>query len=99
LNGPATRHRDLQYLVSFDTQLLMYATPVIYPVLAIPEAYRPWMQANPLAPIVETFRYAYLGAGTVSLGSLLYSAAFMLAVLLIGLVPFNRIEQTFLDTV
>ncbi len=94
-----TRYRDLQHLVSFGTQLLMYATPVIYPVSALPEAYRPWMQANPLAPIVEAFRYAFLGAGTLSPTSLLYSAGFMLAVLLIGLVLFNRIEQTFMDTV
>ena len=94
-----TRYRDLQHLVSFGAQLLMYATPVIYPVSAIPEGYRPWLQANPLAPIVEAFRYAFLGTGTVSLGSLLYSAGCMLAVLLISLVLFNRIEQTFMDTV
>jgi len=94
-----TRYRDLRHLVAFGTQLLMYATPIIYPVSAIPEGYRPWLQANPLAPIVEAFRYAFLGAGTVSLSSLLYSAGCMLAVLLIGLVLFNRIEQTFMDTV
>lgn len=94
-----TRYRDLQHLVSFGTQLLMYATPVIYPVSALPEAYRPWMQANPLAPIIEALRYAFLGAGTISPGSLLYSAACTLAILLIGLVLFNRIEQTFMDTV
>jgi lipopolysaccharide transport system permease protein len=94
-----TRYRDLRHLVSFGAQLLMYATPVIYPVSAIPEGYRPWLQANPLAPIVEAFRYAFLGAGTVNPGSLLYRAAFMLAVLLIGLVLFNHIEQTFMDTI
>jgi len=94
-----TRYWDLQHLISFGTQLLMYATPVIYPVSAIPAGYRPWMQANPLAPIVEAFRYAFLGTGTVIPGSLLYSAGCMLVVLLIGLVLFNRIEQTFMDTV
>ena len=94
-----TRYRDLQQLVAFGVQLIMYATPVIYPVSSIPAAYRPWLQANPLTPIVESFRHAFLGAGVVSLGGLLYSLGFMLIVLLLGLLLFNRVEQTFMDTV
>jgi lipopolysaccharide transport system permease protein len=94
-----TRYRDLQQLVSFGTQLLMYATPVIYPVSTVPEPYRTLIQLNPLAPIVEAFRFAFLGAGTVSPGGLVYSFGFMVVVLLIGLLLFNRIEQTFMDTV
>jgi len=77
----------------------MYATPVIYPVSSIPEAYRPLILANPLTPVVETFRFAFLGAGTVSIGGLLYSAGFMLVVLVLGLLIFNRVETTFMDTV
>ena len=94
-----TRYRDLTFLVSFGVQLWMFATPIIYPVSAIPEQYQPLIQANPLTPIVEAFRYAYLGAGTVNLFNLLYSFGFMLVVLFIGLVLFNRIEATFMDTV
>ena len=85
--------------MTFGVQLLMYATPVIYPVSSIPERYRPLIQANPLAPVVEAFRSAFLGAGTVSTAGLLYSAGFTLAVLVAGLLLFNRVEQTFMDTI
>jgi lipopolysaccharide transport system permease protein len=94
-----TRYRDLRFLVNFGIQLWMYATPVIYPVSAIPEQYQPLIQANPVTPIVEAFRYAYLGAGTVDVINLLYSFGFMLVVLFIGILLFNRIEATFMDTV
>lgn len=99
ISSLTTRYRDLQFLVTFGTQLLMYATPVIYPVSTVPEPYRTLIQLNPLAPIVESFRYAFLGAGTVSPGGLAYSFGFMVVVLFIGLLLFNRIEQTFMDTV
>jgi lipopolysaccharide transport system permease protein len=94
-----TRYRDLRFLVTFGVQLWMYATPVIYPVSSIPERFRILIQANPITPIVETFRYAFLGAGTANILNLLYSAGFMLVVLAIGILLFNRIEATFMDTV
>jgi lipopolysaccharide transport system permease protein len=94
-----TRYRDLRFLVTFGVQLWMYATPVIYPVSAIPVRFQPIIQANPVTPIVEAFRYAYLGAGTVDLVNLLYSFGFMLVVLIAGVLLFNRIEATFMDTV
>ncbi|RME50085.1 MAG: ABC transporter permease [Caldilineae bacterium] len=99
VSSMTTRYRDLRYLVAFGVQLLMYATPVIYPASSVPERFRPLIQANPMTPIVEAFRAAFLGAGSVSVGSLLYSAGFMVAVLFVGLVLFNRVEQTFMDTV
>jgi lipopolysaccharide transport system permease protein len=94
-----TRYRDLQYLVTFGAQLLMYATPVVYPLSTVSGTLRWLILANPMTPIVESFRYAFLGAGTVSGWHLLYSAAFMLAVLLIGVLIFNQVERTFMDTV
>jgi lipopolysaccharide transport system permease protein len=94
-----TRYRDLQNLVTFGAQLLMYATPVIYPVSAVPPAYRALIQANPMTPILETFRQAFLGTGTVSMGGLIYSLVFTLVLLAAGLLLFNRVEQTFMDTV
>jgi lipopolysaccharide transport system permease protein len=94
-----TRYRDLQNLVGFGTQLLMYATPIIYPASAVPDRYRLLIQANPMTAIVETFREAFLGSGTVSVGGLLYSLAVMLVLLAVGLLLFNRVEQTFMDTV
>jgi lipopolysaccharide transport system permease protein len=94
-----TRYRDLQFLVSFGVQLWMYATPVIYPLSQVPEKYRWIILANPMTPILESFRYAYLGAGIINAMYLLYSFCFMIGVLLIGVLIFNRVERTFMDTV
>jgi len=99
ISSLTTKYRDLRFLVTFGVQLLMYATPVIYPVASVPERFRPLILANPVTAIVETFRYAFLGAGTVDLGHLLYSFVFMLVVVSLGVVIFNRVEQTFMDTV
>jgi lipopolysaccharide transport system permease protein len=95
----STRYRDLQNLLTFGTQLLMYATPVIYPMAAVPAAYRPLFRVNPMTAVLETFREGFLGTGTVRTGDLLYSFAFMLVLLAVGLILFNRVEQTFMDTV
>jgi lipopolysaccharide transport system permease protein len=94
-----TRYRDLRFLVTFGVQLWMYITPVIYPVSSIPAQFQPLIKANPLTPIVETFRYAFLGAGEVNIPNLSYSAVFMVIVLVVGIILFNRIEATFMDTV
>lgn len=94
-----TRYRDLGQLVGFATQLLMFATPVIYPTSFVSAKYRWVMNCNPLAPIIETFRYACLGKGTPDLFSLTTSAAVLLILLLVGVTLFTRAERTFLDTV
>lgn len=94
-----TKYRDLRFLVAFGVTLLMYATPVIYPVSSIPERFQWIILANPMTPIIEAFRYAFLGAGTVDMVQLLYSFGFMLAVVVLGNIIFNRVEQTFMDTV
>ena len=94
-----TKYRDLRFLVSFGVSLLMYATPVIYPASSIPQQFQWILKLNPMTPIVETFRYAFLGAGSVYPLDLLYSFGFMLAVVIIGAVMFNRVEATFMDTV
>lgn len=99
ISSLTTKYRDLRFLVSFGVQLLMYATPVIYPVSAIPGQFRLFILANPMTPIVETFRYAFLGAGIIDAYHLLYSFGFMVMVVFIGVVIFNRVEQTFMDTV
>jgi lipopolysaccharide transport system permease protein len=94
-----TKYRDLSMLVGFGVTLLMYATPVIYPLNAVPEKYVAVVKANPLVPIVEMFRYAFLGSGQVSAGGMLYSVTCMVCLLLIGIVIFNKVEQNFMDTV
>ncbi len=94
-----TKYRDLRFLVQFGVTLMMYATPVIYPVSSIPEQYQWIINLNPMTPIIEAFRYAYLGAGTVNPIQLAYSTGFMLVTLFFGSIIFNRVEQTFMDTV
>ena len=99
ISSLTTKYRDLRFLVTFGVQLLMYATPVIYPVSSIPQRYQWIIQLNPMTPIIEGFRLAFLGTGTVDLAHLLYSAGFMLVLVLLGTIIFNRVEQTFMDTV
>jgi len=99
ISSMTTKYRDLRYLVTFGVSLWMYATPVIYPVSSIPEKWR-WVAAiNPITPIIETFRAGFLGAGNASWANLAYSAGFMFVVMFIGVVIFNRVEKTFIDTV
>jgi lipopolysaccharide transport system permease protein len=99
ISSLTTKYRDLRFLVQFGVQLLIYATPVIYPVSSIPERFKPFILANPMTPIIETFRFAFLGAGMVKISHLLYSLGFMALVVFLGAVIFNRVEQTFMDTV
>lgn len=94
-----TKYRDLRFLLEFGVRLLMYGTPVIYPLSVIPEKWRWVMLANPVTPLVEAFRLAFLGQGTVTAAHLAYSAAFALVALLGGAVIFHRVERTFMDTV
>lgn len=94
-----TKYRDLRILVTFGVQLAMYATPVIYPLSIFPNAVR-WMAVlNPMAPIIEAFRYAFLGHGLFSLNYLALSACTITAILFLGILLFNHVEKTFMDTV
>jgi lipopolysaccharide transport system permease protein len=99
ISSLTTKYRDLRFFVQFGVQLMMYATPVIYPISSVPEAFQWVILANPMTPIVEMFRVAFLGAGTVDVNHLLYSLGFMLVVVFLGSVIFNHVEKTFMDTV
>jgi len=94
-----TKYRDLQFLVTFGVQLMMYATPVVYPISVVPEKYKWLALANPMAPIIEAFRYAFLGSGDLDFRCLLYSTVATLALFFVGIILFNRVEKTFMDTV
>ena len=94
-----TKYRDLVFLLQFGVQMLMYATPVIYPFSQIPERLKPILAWNPLAPIFETARHGFLGAGSFSPTDLTYSIAFTVVTFLVSTVIFNRVERTFMDTV
>jgi len=93
------RYRDLQVLITFGVQLAMYATPVIFPLSMVSEKHRWIMLANPMSAIIETFRTAFLGSGTFDAMNLLYSAVATLVILAVGIVLFNHVERTFMDTV
>lgn len=95
-----TKYRDMSLLLSYFVSLWMYATPVIYPLSTITnEKLRMLMSLNPLTGIVEAFKYGFLGEGQFSWGMLGYSAAFMMVLLALGIVIFNRVQKTFMDTV
>jgi lipopolysaccharide transport system permease protein len=94
-----TRYRDLQVLVGFGVQLFMYATPIVYPLSAVPNKYRWLVLINPMTPVIESFRYGFLGNGTFSITYLLYSTGVTLLILFLGILLFNHVEKTFMDTI
>lgn len=95
-----TKYRDLTFLLTFGVQLLMYASPVIYPVSTIPEGtMRDILLLNPFTPILEGFKYAFLGAGHFSWASLGYSATVATIILFLGIIIFHKTERNFIDTV
>ncbi len=100
ITGLTTKYRDLTFVVSFGVQLLMYATPVIYPLSAAPAKYRSIIALNPMSGLIETFRYGFLGGnGHFYLGAFVYSIVASLVVFLVGLIVFNNVEKNFVDTV
>ena len=99
ISALTTKYRDLQFLVVFGIQLLMYAAPVIYPISAIPQKYQWIIIANPMTSIIELFRYSFLGAGSFTTGGLIYTAVFTIIIFLLGLIVFNKTEKNFMDTV
>ena len=94
-----TKYRDLSVLVSFGVQLWMYITPIVYPISELTGKMKTLAMLNPMAPIVNNFRYAFLGSGQMEWGYLGISAVVTAVVLLFGIVIFNRVEKTFMDTV
>lgn len=102
ISSLTTKYRDLQFLIIFGVQLFMYATPVVYPLSLAKEKLGDyaWITTlNPMSSVIETFKYAFLGQGSFSWEGLGFSGIFMLVVLVIGTVVFNKVEQTFMDTV
>ncbi|HEV7346841.1 ABC transporter permease [Telluribacter sp.] len=99
ISSLTTKYRDLRFLVQFGVQLLMYATPVVYPLEIAPEKYRWLLLLNPITSVVEAFRYSFTGQGYFSWQALGYSSICMVVALLVSVLVFNRVEKTFMDTV
>ena len=99
ISSMTTKYRDLTILFTFVVQLWMYATPIIYP-LSTMSPKRQWIMAlNPVTSLVETFKFSTMGVGTFSWGQLGYSFGFMIVLLGIGIVVFNKVQRSFMDTV
>lgn len=94
-----TKYRDLKFLIVFGVQLLMYASPIVYPLSIVPEKYKWIILANPTTSIIETFKYAFLGVGEFNWMYLLYSVLFTFLLLIVGLTIFNKVERSFMDSV
>ena len=106
ISSMTTKYRDLQILFGFIVQLWMYATPIVYPLSQVEGKIvagmnlHTIMSLNPVTPVIETFKYGFLGAGEfIGWGWLAYSLVFMLILLALGIVIFNKVQKSFMDTV
>lgn len=99
ISSLTTKYRDFTILVSFGVQLWMYVTPVVYPVSSLSGRRRFILLLNPVAPVINNFRYALLGCGTMEWGFWLVSLAITTAMLAFGIIIFSRVEKDFMDTV
>ena len=99
ISAITTKYRDLRNLVTFGLSILMFATPVVYPVSNIPHRWKLLFQFNPVTPVIEMFRYSLLGNGNHDLKMWLYSLVASFGLFWLGLVTFTRNEKTFIDVV
>jgi len=94
-----TRYRDFVYVVSFGVQLWMYASPVVYPLSQVPGKWRAIYLINPMASVIETFKFMFIGAGGVSVYEYGIGLGVTAVLLFAGIVLFSRTEKTFMDTI
>lgn len=102
ISSMTVKYRDLSVLFAFAVSLIIYITPVIYPLSAIPEKYSQYkwiIQLNPLSSIIETFKYGMLGQGDFSWWALSYSLVFTVIISVIGILTFNKVERRFVDII
>lgn len=99
ISSLTTKYRDLRFLVTFGVQLMVYASPIVYPLSIVSDKYRWFIIANPVTSIIETFKYAFLGVGEFSWLYIAYSFLITLLLLIVGLIIFHRVEKSFMDTV
>ncbi len=93
------KYRDLSFLVSFGVQLLLFTTTVAFPLSAVQHPYSLIININPMTGVIETFRYILFGSNEMNYNLLIYSILFSLAIFIIGIIAFNKVEKNFVDTV
>jgi lipopolysaccharide transport system permease protein len=100
ISSLTTKYRDLTILISFGIQLLMYVTPVVYPLSYLEQSkYKSFIEWNPLSPMIESFRYGLFGEGIFNIYFFGYSIVFTIVIFFIAIVIFSKVERTFMDTV
>ena len=100
ISSLTTKYRDFTVLIGFAVQLLMYATPVAYPLSFLKnKSYASWIEWNPLSPILEGFRHSLFNSGNFQLHNLIYSVIVTISLLILGLFMFSKVERNFMDTV
>ena len=93
ISSMTIKYRDLRHLVNFGTQLLMYASPIVYPLSIVPDDYKIFIYFNPMTSIIEGFRFAFLGSGQLTYDLFIYSFITTLVIFIFGLIIFNRVEK------
>jgi len=99
ISAATTKYRDIGIMVGFGMQVFMYVTPIVYSYTSLSPKMQHWVSFNPLVAPIEAFKYALFGIGQFSFMSFLYSFVWMLILLLLGIILFNRVEKNFMDTV
>ena len=99
VSAMATKYRDLAMLVNFSVQLLLFATPVVYPLSSMSGKLRTLISLNPMTSIIEGLRLGFLGNGTLELWGLCYTVLITCVILISGIIVFNKVEKSFVDTI
>lgn len=99
ISSLTTKYRDLQFALNIGLQLWMYATPIVYPISFVPAKWQWLFIFNPMAPVVNAFRYAFLGSGSVDIQQLLVSFLITIVFLVLGISVFNKVQRNFMDTI
>lgn len=99
ISAMTTKYKDLALLLTFGIQLLMYATPVIYPLSSLTGKTKFLIELNPMTAIVEGIRLSFLGRGTLTMDSFLYTVIMSVIVLICGVVIYNKVEKNFVDSI
>lgn len=94
-----TKYKDLKFLLQFGIQLVMFVTPVIYPLSSVAEKYKFYFFLNPLTHVIEAFKSIFVGVGEVNLNGMIYTSVFVTVLMIAGVLIFNKTEKTFMDTV
>ena len=99
ISALTAKYRDLSFALSFFIQIWMYLTPIVYPLAEVPDRYKLYILINPMTSIVESFRQAFLGVSSITSSDLILSIVISILVFIFGLILFNRVEKTFMDTI